>query len=348
MANAYTGTSTVGGQGSHVIPPYYADFMRENLWPNMYFRQIGNRVVIPRGTGQKVRIPKWDSPLSITAGVTGVGANSAICAGIQGAIDGDNGATPWAYSKSLSASSITGQVVQYGGARGYSDRLILVSRGNYIEGALESLAREQAFKIDRACRLGLTANAAIRNAGATTLKAKTTDGLFAKNVAKIPAYFDSQNVARYNGEYYVLLSHTLAQFDFFSDLSANGFVQVSSYQNANKIYRGEVGMMYGVRVLLTGMIPKVFAVAATSATIGLSASSTGVGAFAFAQDAFWNIELQGGGLEVVHQPLGSSGAISDPLALRGTIGVKVYHGLAVSPSAEQRIMRFGHGIGLRY
>jgi len=33
MAGTFTTTGRVGGVGGHVIPPYYADFLRENLYP---------------------------------------------------------------------------------------------------------------------------------------------------------------------------------------------------------------------------------------------------------------------------------------------------------------------------
>lgn len=348
----YTGTGTVGGQAGHIIPPYYAEFMTQRLWPNLYFRAIGNRVTIPRGNGQKVRIPRWTSPLTNRAGVTQISAfatnQTAICANLQGAGLAEQDGAPYSTVKALSAASITGQVIQYGGVRGYTDRLMIVSRGNYIEGALQSLARELSFRIDRAIRLGISANAVVRSAG-TAAGARSADALYSKALARIPTYFDGATVPRFDGDYFALITNPIAQFDFLSDISANGYTQVSSYQNSDRIYKGEVGKMYGVRIVLSSAVPRQLGGGATlSSTVGLSAGATGVGAFAFAEDAFWNIELQGGGLEVIHQPLGSGGATSDPLALRGTVGVKLYHGIAVSPQSEARIMRFGHGASLRY
>jgi hypothetical protein len=63
MSIAATVTSMLGGTGGHVIPPYYADFLRENLYPSLYFRQLGTLITIPRGTGDKVKIPQLTGAL---------------------------------------------------------------------------------------------------------------------------------------------------------------------------------------------------------------------------------------------------------------------------------------------
>lgn len=350
MANTLYTTTTmlgggtgVGGAGNHVMPPYYSDFMRMRLWPNCFFRQIGNRVTIPPGTGLSVRIPIWKQLFTQTGGQTSaVALLTAVSAGIA---EGN----PAVGSQQLCATSITGLVKQYGGSYAYSDRVILSVRGNIIEGALETASHNLSYRIDRGIINYISAFSNLFKAGQNaTGTVPQAAGLYGKNIAKIPAWFDGANVPRFNGEYYVLIAPTVAQYDFFSDVSATGFVTVARYAGADRIYRGEVGMMYGVRTLLTTNLTKIKAGGATSGTHGLSGATTGYNSYAFARDPFWNVELARGGVEVIHQPLGSSGAVTDPLATRGSIGVKVYHGVACTPQAEGRIIRFAHAVTLRY
>jgi len=248
----------------------------------------------------------------------------------------------------LSATDITGQVVQFAGGRGYTDKLIIVTRANYLEGALESLARELAFKFDRYTRKNISANATLRSAGGAD-GATTTEALFGKQVAKFRPYLDSNNVPAWDDEMFVSVCNPLVQYDIFRDISATGFVPVARYNDAIKIYRGEIGAMYGVRFLLSNAIPVTRGAASTASnTIGLSGGSTGSAAWVFAPDAFYSIELEDGGLEVIHHPPGSGGAVGDAANQRGSIAVKAFYGVVAAPAADQRLMLFGHGIGLNF
>ena len=343
---------------AHVVPPYYADFLREQLYPSLYFRQLGTLVAIPRANGEKVRIPRWQTPIKnyqggtfITSGTTT--PKGAITAITEAVAEG-NIITPGI----LCAESITGQVKQYAGARRYTDKLVIITKANFLEGALESLAREMAFRIDRTTRLNLSAFGFTVAAGAQkkSLGAKTTDGLFGKNVAKIAPYMDAGNVPRWEDETFVGITNPLAQYDMYRDISATGFVSVARYGDASRIYRGEVGQMYGVRWLLSTAIPVVRGVAWGAAagavlsalSAGLSGGSTGATAYIFAPDAFYSLELEDGGVEVFHMPPGSGGSTGDPAAQVGSVSMKLWYGLTPAPKEDGRLMKFGHGINLGY
>lgn len=343
-----TVSSTVGGTGGHVIPPYYADFLRENLYPSLYFRQLGTLITIPRGTGDKVKIPRWQTPVK-TGYEFGAVKNfvAGISAGISAVSEVSEGniITP----NTLCAQDITGQVVQFAGARGYSDKLILVTRANFLEGALESLVRELALRIDLKTRATISASATTRRAGGKANGAVAgTDTLVGKNVARIAPYMDSNNTPRWEDETYVMVTHPLNQFDIFADPSATGFVSVARYGERQKIYKGEVGQMYGIRFLLSNAMTRVFGAAGNTATNGgLSAGVTGSQSFVFAPDAFYSLELEDGGVEVIHHPPGSGGSTGDPANQFGTVAVKVFYGTAAAPAADSRLMRFVHATGLR-
>lgn len=330
---------------SHVIPPYYADFLREQLYPSLYFRQLGTLVTIPRANGEKVRIPRWQTPIVTKNGITQISAGSlaiqltAISARSEGNI-----ITPGV----LCAESITGSVKQFAGGRRYTDKLVIITKANFLEGALESLAREMAFRIDASTKAGISANSFLVRAGGST-KVASTDGLFGKNVARIAPYMDAANVPRWEDETFVGVTNPLAQFDMYRDVSATGFVSVARYGNPERIYRGEVGQMYGIRWLLSTSISVTRgATGSASATTGLSGSATGCNAYIFAPDAFYSLELEDGGVEVFHMPPGSGGSTGDPAAQVGSVSMKLWYGVLPAPSGDKRLMRFAHGINLGY
>jgi len=344
MAAATTTLWTnVYGPGKRVTPPYYADFMRENLFPNLYMRQLGTLVTIPRGYGDKVKIPRWDTPV-----ITAVSGASAGYATVDGGVTAISEAptegtaiTP----KGLSAESITGSVIQFAGARSYSDKLILVTRANFLEGALEALTRELAFRVDRYTRRNITATAVQKHAGTGVTYGKTTDGLFGKNIAKIAPYMDAASTPRWDDNTFVGICNPLAQYDMYKDTSATGFVSVARYNDAARIYRGEIGQMYGIRWLLSSSIP--IKRGGTSLK-QLSAGATGSHALIFAPDAFYSLELEQGGVEVIHHPPGSGGSTGDPANQIGSVAVKVFYGVARAPQADFRLMSFAHGVSLKY
>ncbi len=340
------GTTTTGisglGTGEHVTPPYYADFLRENLYPSAYFRQLGTQVTVPRGYGDKVKIPRWDTPIVTTSGQGGLDdAVSAIVEATEG-----TPITPHI----LCAESITGSTIQFAGARKYSDKLIIVTKANFVEGALESLGRELAFKTDRETRREISASATLRNAsGLANAFVQTATVLRGKEAARIAPFMDANNVPRWEDNSFVGVCHPLTQFDLYSDISATGFVSISRYGDVTKIYKGEIGQMFGIRFLLSNLIPLYRGGNATLTAInGLCAEATGSNAWVFAPDAFYSIELEDGGVEVLHMPPGSGGSTGDPAAQVGSIAVKLHYGVASAPSADQRLMRFSHGLGLQY
>jgi N4-gp56 family major capsid protein len=308
----------------------------------LYFRQLGTKVTVPRGYGDKVKIPRWQTPIKTTSSQAAItGSHSAVTRGVtEGTV-----ITP----KSLCAENITGSTIQFAGARAYSDKVVLVTRANFAEGALESLGRELAFRVDDYTMGTISGNAWLRSVGHQQVISGvgTTDILAGKEIARIAPSLDSYNVPRWDDSTFVGVAHPLAQFDIYKDISATGFVSVARYGDVSKIYRGEIGQMFGVRLLLSNAVT-VYAGATGSAsgTQGLSGGATGSHIWVFAPDAFYSIELEDGGVEVIHQPPGSSGSVSDPAAQVGSIAVKMHYGIAPAPSADKRLMKFAHGISL--
>jgi len=353
MADVYTPSTwlAAGPTGGSLQPPYYADFMRENLYGSLFWRQLGTLVTIPKGHGTKAKISKWDTPVVIGTQAKNQ-AGQLVIAGLS-AISQHAEATP-IETFGLCASDITGQVTGWAGARGYTSKMVIVSMANVMEGFLESLSREMAFRLDRYARTKVSGNALVSYAvtPAKVAAAKgtvgTANGLFGKNVARIRPLMGANGVPKWDDGTYVGMAHDLAAYDMFTDSSSTGFVSVARYNDARMIYRGEIGEFYGVRWLLSnGSVKRIMGTAGNTGTYGVSAGASGSNAYIFGPDAFYNLELESAGVQVTHQPLGSAG-VNDPVAQIGSVGVECYYGIIAAPAAERRVMRFVHGISLGY
>jgi len=349
---AFTGSAGLGSgtftaaSGGKVIPYYWSDFVRSNLYASLYFRQLGTKVTIPRGMGDSVKIPRWSTVFHRasargTYGVSGTKGNMVTA--IKVTAERVTPVTP----SVMDAESISGSVTQFAGAKGYNDKVVIVSYADFIEGALEALTKELAFRIEAYTRSSISASGNLIFISAGMTKVASANVLRGKSVAMVPAIFDNQNVPRWDDDTHLAVVHPLTQYDLYRDISANGWINVAQYGDPERIYRGELGQMYGVRFLISAGIPAIVGAAGTSATLGLSGNASGSNAYFFAPDAFYSLELEDGGVEVIHHELGSGGAY-DPTNNVGTVGVKVFYGAVPAPKADFRLLRMAHGLSLTY
>jgi N4-gp56 family major capsid protein len=331
-----------------MLPPFYADFLRENLYSSMYWRQLGTVVTIPKGHGTKARISNWHPSIKPVASGMSALALTAI------ASYGEN--VVLTAAKNMSAESITGYITAYEGAYGYTQKTLLVGMANVTEGALENLGRELAWRTDTYHRTKCSGGAwtvyALCSVGSgvpTDNKVNSYCRLHSKTLASIGPKFGTLGIPRWSDGTYVGIAHEIAQYDMMIDSSAYGYVPVARYNDARRVYRGEIGEFYGVRWLLSPTsVLRNLEDGTTSATTGLSAAVSGSNAYVFSPDSFYCLELADGGVEVINQPLGSGGATGDPTAKVGTIGVNVYFGNIATPSTDNRIMRLVHSCSIRF
>jgi len=345
--------ATIGPVGSGMVPNYWADFLRDNLFPNLYFRQFGTRVAVPQGNGNTVKIPRWKTTIkpgattaSTTFGTHGISAMT-VTGGV--AIGAMTEGTPPAVNSGmarLNAESISGFITAWSGAFAYSDRAILVSKADYIAGAVKELGRQLAVTLDdyHRAKLSGTATTMMQLINGTLGKTGTAP-LIASNLARVAPKLEALMVPTWDDEMYVAMINPLAKVDLFNDISGNGFIPVHMYGNQDMIYRGEIGSMFGLRFVSSTAIKKYVGTAATTATVGLSVNISGANMYVFAPDGFYGLEHSQGGFEVIHHPPGSSGAYDSTNQI-GTIGCKAYYGLAIGPTADRRVTHWAHTLSV--
>ena len=318
----------------------YSDFVLSNLWSNCYMRQLGTLVSVPLHSGTVIKIPRWRAPYYITS-LANLSASkvSAISSGV-----GEQVAAITNVSLMSAMAAVSGTLKQFAGAYGYNDLLVIANRTDFFEGAYENLARDLAYRTDTYTYNNISANANLY-AWAAAAGSKSTDVLRGKIVSQMAPYMDAYGVPRWDDDCFIAVTHPLAQADIFNDISATGFVAVTQYGDPNRIYKGEIGQMFGIRFLLSNIISRAVGAAGTTGTVGLSVKATGTTVLVLAPDSFYSMQFEGGGVEVIHHELGSAGA-ADAVNSIGTVGVKLWYGVAPTLAADHRMTRWPIGLGI--
>ena len=260
---------------------------------NLVHAQFGQKRPIPKNGGKTIEFRKF-APLAkaitpLTEGVTPDG-------------------------KSLSVSTITATVSQYGDYITQSDVLELTALDNTILEATKLLGRQAGVTLDTVVRnvmqsgTNVTYCPKIGADGAETAVTSrsgldNTCQLTVKVLQQVVAKLRGQNAPTINGKY-VAIIHPYAAYDLMRDPE---WIDAHKYTNVGNLYEGEIGEIAGIRFVQT-----------TEAKI----YSGGVfGTLVFGDGAYGVTEINGGGLQTIVKQKGSAGT-ADPLDQRSSVGWK--------------------------
>lgn len=260
---------------------------------NLVHAQFGQKRPIPKNGGKTIEFRKF-APLAkaitpLTEGVTPDG-------------------------KSLSVSTITATVSQYGDYITQSDVLELTALDNTILEATKLLGRQAGVTLDTVVRnvmqsgTNVTYCPKIGEGGAETAVTSrsgldNTCQLTVKVLQQVVAKLRGQNAPTINGKY-VAIIHPYAAYDLMRDPE---WIDAHKYTNVGNLYEGEIGEIAGIRFVQT-----------TEAKI----YSGGVfGTLVFGDGAYGVTDITGGGLQTIVKQKGSAGT-ADPLDQRSSVGWK--------------------------
>lgn len=269
----------------------------DRLKPQLQLTALGQKRSYPKNGGTVVKFNRW----------TALSANTtALSDGVS-----PDGTT-------LSASTLSATLAQYGQFVSTSDELNLIAVNNTMEDAADLLSDASALSMDTLARNELDANGTQKYAdwGNNSSKANVESGtdkmrsdelkyvLKAMRVANVPAFEDGL----YRG-----IIHPYMEFDLLSETAASTFVVlVAGQPYGQKVAeRGEIGTAFGIKLL-------------RSTNIRADATSTNTyGNIFLGKDAFGVIDIENSGLRSIVKPLGSAGT-EDPLNQRATVGYKFW------------------------
>ena len=252
---------------------------------NLVHDQFGQKRPIPANSGKTVEFRKFSSLPKATTPIT-------------------EGVTP--DGKSLTVTTITATVAQYGDYITQSDVLELTSLDNTILEATKLLGKQAGLTLDTIVRDKIHGeNTSIFYANDKESRSTLTndDQLTVKEVQAVVAFLRGQNAPTIGGKY-VAIIHPYVAYDLMRDPE---WVDAHKYANPTNLYEGEIGEVAGVRFVQTTEA-KVYDGGVFSTLV-------------FGEGAYGVTEISGGGLQTIVKQKGSAGT-ADPLDQRSSVGWK--------------------------
>lgn len=291
---AYTNTDTNMTTSSALsagMQTYYNRELLRTFEPNLVHLQFGDEHRMPPHSGLVMNMRKL-IPLETNT---------------KALSEGDPGE-----SVMLAETEVTVQLQQYGEYARCTDKLDLTHLDMDIMRRTKLFGDAGARSIDAVVREELAKCANVIYAGGKASRAELTaaDKLTSRELRKAVKTL-KKNHAQTFGGYYVAIIGPDTMYDLQED---EAFVKVSQYQDKENIYTGEVGRLFGVRLVETTEA-KIFE--------GTGASGADVASvIVLGQYAYGVTSLKGAKPRVIVKPAGSAGT-ADPLDQISTVGWKM-------------------------
>lgn len=291
---AYTNTDTNMTTSSALsagMQTYYNRELLRTFEPNLVHLQFGDEHRMPSHSGLVMNMRKL-IPLETNT---------------KALSEGDPGE-----SVMLAETEVTVQLQQYGEYARCTDKLDLTHLDMDIMRRTKLFGDAGARSIDAVVREELAKCANVIYAGGKASRAELTaaDKLTSRELRKAVKTL-KKNHAQTFGGYYVAIIGPDTMYDLQED---EAFVKVSQYQDKENIYTGEVGRLFGVRLVETTEA-KIFE--------GTGADGADVASvIVLGQYAYGVTSLKGAKPRVIVKPAGSAGT-ADPLDQISTVGWKM-------------------------
>lgn len=230
---------------------------------------------------------------------------------------------------------------QFAGAYKHSDVVIMTALSDVVEMSLRDISRDIAKRMDTHIRDILSGiGSAIGGSGKAVANVVTADILRSSDLLKAAVKLDTAENPRPADGHFPFVTHPLATFDLQASLTGNSWLEVNKQASDNTVgllYRGEVGRIFGARVITSTNVQRVIG-SPMSAT-----GATGYRSMMFAPDAYYVTEISDMTAKTFVKQLGSAGA-ADPVNQYATVGAKVFFtALAANWGSEVRMIRILHG-----
>ena len=281
---------------------YYDRTLLETAKAQIVYANFGQKRSIPRNNGKVVEFRRWTlfTPDKTTQALT-------------------EGVTP--SSQSLGQTKVEATVAQYGAYVEISDLLDLTAYDQVIDDSAELLGEQLGIVVDNVTRDAMIADASNQFAGGAVSAAAITGTAYltVDEIRKAVRTLKANKARRFSGGragHFVCIVDPYATYDLQSD---SLWQDVSKYSNAEQIYAGEIGRLFGVVFVETteGKVSLHTETNPLNSTYDLHHS------LIFGADSYGVIDVAGSGtLQTIIKPRGSAGT-ADPLDQRSTVGAKV-------------------------
>lgn len=288
MANTI-GTNAAPGNTYADPGIYYDRRFLDRLTPQLYFKDMGDKRPLPTRSGTLV---KWHRLNKLAVSTTALTENTNPS-------ETTVGTTP-----------VTAEPLTYGAWVKVSAELNLKSINPIVEEILDELADQAALSYDRIIFNAIHTTLTNQFAGGAVSEVTVADAsvLNASEIRRAVFTLRNADVPGFEGNLYKGIIHPAQQYDLLSDSAVGSFVDITKYDMPEPLMRGEVGQLYGVRLVVSTSLPT-----------GTGATDETYRAFIFGRQAYGVTELSGQGVRTIRQPAGSN---ADPLEMFTTLGWK--------------------------
>ena len=230
--------------------------------------------------------------------------------------------------KDFGMTKIEAEITQHGDYTAVSDRLELESFDNVIFGATEEMGAAEGETYDTLTRNILIAGNSVAYGGDKASRSALTnaDVLTPALVAKAATWLKKNKAPKIDG-CYVAIVHPSVAYDL---RNSEEWKEFHKYNDVAPIFKGEIGMLHGVRFVET-----------TEAKIWGNAGASDAAVYAtlfLGKDAFGVLDPEGEGMEMI---IKTKGQIGGPLEQFSTIGYKFCHGAKIL--YQERLLRVETG-----
>ena len=270
---------------------FYDRTLLSRLLPNLTFLKYGQKRPMPKNEGDTINFRRFNSldvpAASLTEGVTP---------------DGDN----------LSITAVTATVAQEGNWVRLSDKISMVGIDPVLTESAALMGENAAKTLETRCADVIFKGTSQQFAGGAASPAAIAAGkvVNSEEIKKAVRPLRNNNSGPLKGGYYIGFCDPSVAYDLQND---SLWQDISKYNGAENIMKGEIGRIHGVRFILTTMCPTD----ATTATAGTLHKTLIVG-----KDAYGVVDVNGSSKpEIIIKPTGSAGT-EDPLNQRASVGWK--------------------------
>lgn len=288
MANTI-GTNAVPGNTYADPGIYYDRRFLERLAPQLVLKDCGEKRPLPQKSGTLV---KWHRLNKLSASTTPLTENV-------------NPAEVTAATTAVTAEPLT-----YGSWVKVSAELNLKSINPIVEEIMDEQADQAALSYDSIIFSAIHTNFVNQFGGGAVNEAAVADTavLNPAEIRKAVYTLRKQNVPGYESNMYKLVIHPAAELDLLADSAVGSFVDINKYKNPEVIMKGEIGQLYGARIIISQNLPT-----------GIGATDETFRSFLFGRQAFGVTELAGHGIKTYRF---NDGSTENPLAMYSTLGWK--------------------------
>jgi N4-gp56 family major capsid protein len=284
---------------------YYDAELLRNTTPGLVYAQFGKKTPLPKGNGKTVRWRRLKSYAPATEPL-------------------QEGITP--AGKKMQWETITATIEQYGDYTPITDRVQTESMDPQVIELTREHGNQGSLTLDTVTREELMSDEDVVNVifppkedGTAVYSRDSLDktcNITPRLISMCKTILKRNNAKTY-GKDYIAIIHPDLEHDLTNHPK---FIDVVEYGDPTRIYKGEIGTLYGVRFMSTSQC-KIWKDETCPKQKDSDEYLPVYGVIFFGDDAYGTVDIDSNSMEMIINQVGSSGA-ADPLKQRGSIGWK--------------------------